>query len=222
MPLHALSFNPAKGSSADWLLVGLHGWGANANDLAGLVPYLALSHFRLAFPEAPLAHPQVPLGRMWYSFPYGYDFRTAPDFSAQLDWQDSRQQLLVWLRSQPQETGIPLNRTVLAGFSQGGAMALDVGNLLPLAGQMILSGYQHGPLSPAVTPRPVLVVHGQFDPVVPLALAHQMYTKLTAQGTAVQYHEPATGHEISPEIIQLMADFCEDLRRKAGETPGNN
>jgi hypothetical protein len=56
----------------------LHGWGANAADLVGLAPYLGLTNFSMVFPDAPWPHPQVPGGRMWYSFPVGFDFRQAP------------------------------------------------------------------------------------------------------------------------------------------------
>ncbi|HEY9736397.1 MAG TPA: hypothetical protein V6D06_08945 [Trichocoleus sp.] len=229
MTLQALFFR-SQGDQpptpTDWLLVALHGWGANADDLAGLVPYLNLPGFQMLFPNAPFAHPQVPLGRMWYSFPYGYDFRSPHDFEAQADLQESRQVLTDWLRSLPQQTGIPLSRTVLAGFSQGGAMTLDVGSTLPLAGLMVLSGYLHAPLPPAPLPlhqpRPVLLVHGQFDPIVPLPRAHQVKAALEAQGLAVNYHEKAMGHEILPEVIRLITDFCEDLRQSGGQLSPDN
>lgn len=218
MSLRTVSF-PGTPSAADWLLVGLHGWGANAEDLAGLAPYMSLPGFQMVFPDAPFPHPQVPLGRMWYSFPYGYDFRKPYDFENQADLQESRGLLREWLQGLAGETGIPLDRTILAGFSQGGAMTLDVGSSLPLAGQMVLSGYLHAPLPPSMTQRPLLLVHGQFDPVVPLEKAHQTKAALAAQGVDVKYHEIAMGHEILPDVIRIMAEFCEDLRQSDGRVP---
>lgn len=212
MTLRSLSHAPLDDTAAPWLLVALHGWGANAEDLAGLAPYLRLPKFAMIFPDAPLPHPQVPGGRMWYGFPFGYDFRSPPDFTAQDDLQSSRQQLQDWLLALEQTTEIPLQRTVLAGFSQGGAMTLDVGSQLPLAGQIILSGYLHGPLTPPVAPRPMLVVHGIHDPVVPVQLAQVTVNALEAVGQSVDYVELPMGHEILPEIIQKITDFCEDLR----------
>jgi phospholipase/carboxylesterase len=213
--LQALTYGPTDGT-ADWCLVALHGWGANASDLVGLAPYLGLDRFTMVFPDAPWPHPQVPSGRMWYSFPAGYDFRRPHDFAAQGDLQGSRDRLKGWLAGLPQNTGIPLEKTILAGFSQGGAMTLDLGPQLPLAGQIVLSGYLHSaPLAP-VSPRPVLMVHGSFDPVVPVALARQAHTTLREQGQPVAWHEIAMGHEIPPQIIGLIAQFCEDLRL-AGE-----
>lgn len=222
MSLRALSFNPKTGTEADWLLVGLHGWGANAEDLAGLAPYLSLPGFQMRFPNAPFPHPQVPLGRMWYGFPYGYDFRSPHDFETQGDLQESRRLLREWLQSLAEETDIPLERTILAGFSQGGAMTLDVGSSLPLAGQMVLSGYLHAPLPTLVSERPLLLVHGKFDPVVPLEKAHQAKAALAVQSAAVRYHEIAMGHEILPDVIRIMADFCEDLRQGLGEKSANH
>ncbi|MGF1518739.1 MAG: alpha/beta hydrolase [Nodosilinea sp.] len=211
-PLQALTYGPGPGA-ADWCLVALHGWGANAADLVGLAPYLNLKGVAMIFPDAPWPHPQVPGGRMWYSFPAGYDFRGAHDFAAQADLQTSCDRLKTWLLTLPQTTQIPLGRTILAGFSQGGAMTLDVGSQVPMAGQIVLSGYLHSEAQAPVTPRPVMIVHGSADPVVPLALAHQAKTALANQGQAVTWHEIAMGHEIPPQVIELISGFCEDLRQ---------
>lgn len=209
--LNALSYAPVNGSEPRWLLVALHGWGANAEDLFGLAGYLQLPGFAMRFPDAPFPHPQVPGGRMWYGFPYGYDFRSPPNFQGQGDLQQSRQKLRDWMESLPETTGIPLKRTVMAGFSQGGAMTLDVGTELSLAGEIILSGYLHGELPASPSPRPVLVVHGSYDPVVPVTLARQTQLKLEAAGLSPTYIEIPMGHEVIPEVIQHIVGFCEDL-----------
>ena len=216
-PLQAVTYGPAAGS-ADWCLVALHGWGANAADLTGLAPYLKLDRTVMVFPEAPWAHPHAPGGRMWYSFPTGYDFRRPYDFAAQADLQSSRDRLMDWLIALPKTTQIPLERTILAGFSQGGAMTLDVGPQLPLAGQIVLSGFLHYPTQAPVSPRPVMMVHGSYDPVVPIALAHQARAALAALDQPVLWHELTMGHDIPPQVIGLIAEFCEDLRQGNGNT----
>lgn len=216
--LQTLTYGP---DTADWCLVALHGWGANAADLVGLAPYLNLSSMALVFPDAPWPHPQAPGGRMWYGFPAGYDFRRPPEFAAQADLQASQAQLKTCILELANTTGIPLERTILAGFSQGGAMALDVGSQLPLAGQIILSGYLHRAAQAPVSPRPVMMVHGSFDPVVPVTLAHQAREALTALGQPVTWHELAMGHEIPPQVLGLISSFCEDLRQ-ASENPLSN
>lgn len=210
--LQSLTYGPTDGT-ADWCLVALHGWGANAADLVGLAPYLSLDGVMMVFPDAPWPHPQAPGGRMWYGFPTGYDFRRPHDFTVQADLQASQERLKTWLLNLAQTTRIPLERTILAGFSQGGAMTLDVGPQLPLAGQIVLSGYLHSVAQAPVTARPVMMVHGTFDPVVPIALAYQAKDALTAQGQPVTWHEMAMGHEIPPQIMGLIAGFCEDLRQ---------
>jgi phospholipase/carboxylesterase len=158
---------------------------------------------------------------MWYGFPSGYDFRSPHDFDAQADLQTSRVRLKTWLLNLVQSTHIPLERTILAGFSQGGAMVLDLGPQLPLAGQISLSGYLHSRPSPPVSPRPMMMVHGSFDPVVPIALAHQANTELTALGQPVIWHQIAMGHEIPPQVIGLISGFCEDLKQSRGNTLTN-
>lgn len=188
--------------------MALHGWGANAEDLAGLAPYLSLPNCQMVFPDAPFPHPQVRGGRMWYGFPLGYDFRSPPDFDQQADLIESRQILADWLRSLTETYQIPLSRTILAGFSQGGAMTLDLGLQLPLAGLMILSGYLHSPLQPQHPDMPVLVIHGKQDPIVPVALAQITCDQLTQHQISVEYHEFNMGHEIQPAAIQLMQQFC--------------
>lgn len=189
----------------------LHGWGANAQDVAALAHYLDLPDFEFAFPNAPFPFPYSPIGRMWYDLPESYSFFSQPAFAQQPQIQESRQRLTDWLLSLEATTGIPLSRTVLAGFSQGGAMTLDVGLNLPLAAMMVLSGYSHAPLNlSAQQPPKILIVHGQLDQVVPLVAAQRTRESLVNQGASVQYHELSMGHEIQPVVLKLMQSFIEE------------
>lgn len=181
----------------------LHGWGANCEDLAPLAPVLNLANFQCLFPDAPFPHPQVPGGKMWYNL-------NSQDYEG---LEQSRQILIDWLKSLEMSTGIPLERTILSGFSQGGAMTLDVGLTLPVAGLISLSGYLHSapdPLGDRLPP--TLMVHGRYDAVVPLMAAHQARDRFQALGVPVEYQEFDMGHEIQPPVIDLMRRFIlEDL-----------
>ncbi|MGF1458630.1 MAG: alpha/beta hydrolase [Leptolyngbyaceae cyanobacterium] len=194
--------------AADKLLIGLHGWGANAEDLAAIADYLPLKGFKMLFPNAPFPHPYNPSGYMWYGFPVGYDFQRDHDFTTQADLQKSRQLLKQWLVKVSEETGIPLNKTVIVGFSQGGAMTLDVGLQLPLAGALVLSGYLHSEPSPHPDLGAMLVVHGRQDAVVPIGRARQTQTTLQAKAVDLTYQEYDMGHEISPLVLREIQQFC--------------
>jgi phospholipase/carboxylesterase len=189
----------------------LHGWGANAQDVAALADYLELPDFAFAFPNAPFQFPHSPGGRMWYDLPSDYSFFSQPAFRQQPQVQESRQRLTDWLLSLEASTGVPLARTVLAGFSQGGAMTLDVGLHLPLAALMILSGYTHAPIDNVTYAPPVLIAHGRSDQVVSLLAAQQTQQRLTELNVPVQYHELNMGHEIQPSVLKLMQSFIEEL-----------
>ena len=202
---------PENGQTANKLFIGLHGWGANAADLAALADYLPLPGFKMLFPDAPFPHPYAPGGRMWYGFPSNYDFVTPHNFEAQADLQESRERLRAWVIQVSQAAGIPLDRVIIAGFSQGGAMTLDVGLRLPLAGALSLSGYLHTPPQPHPQLGPVLMVHGRFDPVVPLSCAQTARSELAAIPIELTYQEFNMGHEISPLVLQQVRQFCENL-----------
>lgn len=198
MSLQFLSFPPTNQQPPTGLVICLHGWGANYYDLVSLAATLNLPQYQFLFPDAPFPHPYVPGGKMWY------------DLESQ-DYQgltESRQQLRAWLEGLEQETGIPRSRTIVTGFSQGGAMTLDVGLGLPFAGLVSLSGYLHAPpqLASEKVP-PVLMIHGKQDPVVPVRAAQQAKDTLTHLGVSVQYHEFNMGHQIIPEVLDLERQF---------------
>ncbi len=183
------------------LLVLLHGWGANAQDLVPLASGLSLPSYHCLFPEAPFAHPQVSGGKAWYSL-------EQPGFEG---LSQSRQDLLDWLLSLERVTQIPLNRTILGGFSQGAAMALDVGIGLPLAGLCSLSGYLHFQPQPQSQPLPpILMVHGRRDGVVPIAAARHARDELTKIQASVELHELEMDHEIPPLVLTLLSTFIKN------------
>ncbi|MEM9452300.1 MAG: alpha/beta hydrolase [Cyanobacteria bacterium P01_E01_bin.6] len=228
MPLHAIAIpNQEPGTSPVGLYIALHGWGANCNDLFGLAPYLKRPDFYMAFPDAPFPHPNVLEGRMWYSLSNeftnrGVNLGFGDDFKTELE--ESRQSLIDWIHDISFKTNIPLSRTVLSGFSQGGAMTLDLGCRLPFAALMVLSGYAHTPLpsDPSDLPfslPPILMAHGRHDAVVPIHLAEQARQALLELKAPLQYHELKMGHEISLDLLNLMQTFMGEvavnLRQKA-------
>jgi len=113
-----------------------------------------------------------------------------------------------WLPSLEEQTGVPLAKTFLCGFSQGGAMALDVGLTLPLAGLCAMSGYLHAIPEVTASPiPPVLMVHGRQDQVVPIGAAQQAKEVLTALGVRIEYHEFEMGHEIPLPVLAELRKF---------------
>lgn len=184
----------------------MHGWGANAEDLMGVAPLLRLPEFQFIFPQAPFPHPQAPLGRAWYALETGqYN-----------GLEQSQQRLKEWLPTLEASTGVPLSRTILGGFSQGGAMTLDLGRYLPFAGLVVLSGYLHFPPEPVPHPLPpVLIVHGQYDPVVPLQAAINAREVFQQLGAKVKYQEFNMGHEIRPEVLTLIQSFVVEAMPKS-------
>ena len=197
MAIQAIAVPPITGKEPVGLIVTLHGWGANAQDLASIVPLLNLPDYQFMFPDAPFPHPYSSIGRMWYDLS-DREYRGL---------SESRQLLKEWLISLENTTGVPLSRTILSGFSQGAAMTLDVGLSLPLAGLVVLSGYMH-PISEQISQEtPVLIVHGRQDSVVPLKAAQNARDNLVALGVPVQYQEFDMGHEIRPEVLPILHNF---------------
>lgn len=138
---------------------------------------------------------------MWYELGNNFEFNLE-------QLEQSREKLTDWLRSLSSTTGIPLEKTILAGFSQGGAMTLEVGLSLPLAGLIVLSGYLHPQqIAPAAPFPPVLMIHGTQDYVVPVSAARKSQERLLEWGVEVQYSEFPMGHEIPPGILPILREF---------------
>ena len=196
MTFNSLDYSPTP--SPTHAVILLHGWGANAQDLASLAPYLDFPQIKFIFPNAPHPHPFSSEGRMWYDLDTGEHLETT---SAQL--KD-------WVRSLPEEINLPLEKIILGGFSQGGAMTLEVGHDLPLAGLLCLSGYLHPNLSFDVKDqKPIMVIHGTQDPVVPLTEAQKVKAQLDQATWPLDYHELSMAHEISPRALSLIQDFIQ-------------
>lgn len=188
---------PPLTTPVGWLIL-LHGWGANGQDLLSLAPILGLAGWQIYCLEAPFSHPQIPGGYMWYDL---------TDFEHKPGLETSRAALSEWLATTP----LDLSRTVLAGFSQGGAMTLEVGLGLPLAGLVVLSGYLHPQLALPITAPPILMIHGQADLVVPLNIAQASYQELQQAQIAVNYQELNMGHEINLAAMESVRDFILSL-----------
>lgn len=198
MSLHSYTVKSENPENPEGLIIFLHGWGANCEDLTFLAPMLRLPNYWFEFPEAPFPHPQVPGGRAWYAL----------ETQEYEGIEESREKLIDWLNAIAQTTGIPPQRTILGGFSQGGAMTFDVGRTMGLAGLIVLSGYLHFKPEPQQTPLPpILMAHGKQDMVVPLGAAHQARDSFQKLGATVEYHEYNMGHEICPEILGLIQSF---------------
>ncbi|MSQ75050.1 MAG: carboxylesterase [Rhodoferax sp.] len=197
-------------------VIWLHGLGADGHDFAGLVPELDLSNcspIRFVFPHAPSMPVTVNGG---YVMPAWYDI-LGPDLVSQQDAAgiQASERAIVALIAHEVARGIPAERIVLAGFSQGCAMALHTSLRLPqrLAGIMALSGYL--PLAdrltaerhPANAQTPVFMAHGTQDPVVVIARGEASRDALAALGQPVQWHSYPMPHSLHPREIADISAF---------------
>ena len=177
-------------------LVLLHGWGADADDLLELGELLVGPQVSVVSLRAPLAHP-AGIGRQWYDLQQS-GWPQLPEARSNL-----RQRLLAL------DTSVGLQQTVVLGFSQGAAMALDVATTLPVAGVIACSGYPHPDWQPQDLSLPVLLSHGEQDPVVPHGASVELERRLKAAGAAVELLSFAGGHSIDPDLFGPMRLFLE-------------
>jgi phospholipase/carboxylesterase len=204
---------------ADAAVILLHGLGADGHDFESLVPELRLPaspSVRFVFPHAPIRPVTINGGyrmRAWYDIA-GLDRRAPQDERGIRESAASLRALV----AREHERGIPSDRIVLAGFSQGGAIALFTGLREPerLAGILALSTYL--PLGerlaeeahPANAAVPIFMAHGTLDPMIPLALAEGSRDLLAAGGHDVEFRTYPMPHSVSAEEV---ADVRAWLRR---------
>ena len=182
-------------------LVLLHGWGANSQDLLPLGMTLMEGLGDVVALEAPEPHPHVPDGRQWYPLTEEAQAQGWPGVPNALAAINHH---LVRLGQEH-----PWPRTALLGFSQGAAMALEAAVHKPLAGVVACSGYSHGQNPLQGMQAPVLLIHGQSDPVVPLQASLQLQALLETQGCEITLRSFPGEHTIPPEALAPIRQFLE-------------
>lgn len=202
------------GLNPGYTVIWLHGLGADGNDFVPIVnelePFCNHKPVRFIFPHAPERSVTINNGyimRAWYDILY-------PDMDSYQDQAGigSSQQAIDNLIAREIRRGVAPKHIVLAGFSQGGAMALHVGlrQSNQLAGIVALSCYLLGAESfvseASVTNAkiPIFMAHGTYDAVIPLRLATESRNKLLAAHYTVSWHEYAMAHSVcSQEVVDI-------------------
>ncbi len=204
---------PANGAKADRLVVLLHGYGADGNDLIGLAP-----HWQRLLPTAAFVSPHAPEpcamspmgGYQW--FPIS---RLDPD-EIWRGVQSAAPVLEAFLDQELERLGLDASRLALVGFSQGTMMSLHVGLRRKTAPACIVgfSGALAGPdrLPGDITAKPpVMLIHGDADQTVPIAAMHLAAQTLGQVGVQVQWHTShGVAHGIAPDGLELGGRFLAD------------
>jgi phospholipase/carboxylesterase len=200
-------------------IVWLHGLGADGHDFEPVVPELVRPGeraLRFVFPHAPVRPVTLNNGyamRAWYDI-VGIDRQSRQD---EVGIRGSAAAIRA-LVTRENERGIAAERIVLAGFSQGGAVALFTGLRYPqtLAGIVGLSCYPvlaatlDAERHAANQQTPIFLAHGMFDPMIDVSLGEEGRKLLEARGYSVEWHTYPLPHSVSPEEIEAIAAW---LRR---------
>ena len=201
----------AEGETAG-AVIWLHGLGANGHDFEPIVPHLGLSGVRFVFPHAPERPVTINGG---FVMPAWYDILAMGTAGGENgdDVRESAAQVEA-LIAREAARGVPSGRIVLAGFSQGGAMALFAGlrHAQPLRGIMVLSGYEvlaraREEVTEANQKTPLLFCHGTYDPMVQVARARAAYAVYAEGRPAAEWHDFPMGHEVSAAEIAVIRDW---------------
>jgi len=210
--LETIEIETGKNPSAS--VIWMHGLGADGNDFVPIVNELELDGtpaIRFVFPHAPMRPVTINNGyvmRAWYDVSFG-DLEGQSRLADERGVRESQAHITALIEREARR-GVAAQDIVLAGFSQGGAIALQTGLRHPqkLAGVMALSAYL--PLAesllqeaaPANKTTPVFMAHGTYDPVVPLMMGAGSMTLLTGLGYAVEWRQYPMPHSVCPEEIQ--------------------
>ncbi len=208
-PLETIEIDtPGATGSVIWL----HGLGADGHDFEPIVPMLDVATpLRFVFPNAPVRPVTINGGaemRAWYDIDPGAPLSGTDDIDASVDAIDQ-------LVRQEAERGIPRERVLLAGFSQGGVIALRLAltSMERFAGAMGLSTYLHDHeniqerVSFASIDVPIFMAHGQMDPMIPITRAITSREKLIELNYDLEWHVYGMGHQVCPEEISDIARF---------------
>ncbi len=211
-------------------VIWLHGLGADGDDFEAIVPELKLPAslaIRFVFPNAPMRPVTINGGmvmRGWYDI--------LPDKDGFCENNADIREASVFIRSLiecEQERGIPASRIILAGFSQGGAVALYTGLGLDerLAGIMVLSAYVpmidsvDSWMSARTKSVPVFQAHGQFDPLVALSRAEKSLSVLKQKDVQVEWHCYPMEHSVCAEEIRDISRWINAVLTNQLENDGD-
>ncbi|MGB3178163.1 MAG: dienelactone hydrolase family protein [Albidovulum sp.] len=211
---------PAQSGRARSLVVFLHGYGADGNDLLGLADPLAphLPDTVFVAPDAPEPCSGNPFGRQWFPIPW-LDGSSEADAAEGL--ARAAKDLDGFLDAQLTAESLTADRLAIVGFSQGTMMALHVipRRAVPIAGVVGFSGRLLQPeklKAEALSKPPVLLVHGDADPMVPFADMGLAGQALTDAGFETFAHVmKGTGHGIAPDGLSVALGFLSECLGKA-------
>jgi len=211
LPCVEIETGPSPKASVIWL----HGLGADGHDFEPIVPELKLPGtlpVRFVFPHAPVRPVTMNNGypmRAWFDI-----VKIGVNQPRDLAGMQASQKAVEDLIARENSRGVPASRIVLAGFSQGGAVALFTGlqHQGKLAGIMALSTWLPSgegvdvQVDPSNTATPIFYAHGTQDPVVPLQLGEQTRNWLTQKGCVLSWHTYPMPHSVSmEEIVHIRA-----------------
>lgn len=209
--LEYIEINPVAEPTA--AVIWMHGLGADGNDFVPVVPALGLPEdiaIRFVFPHAPMREVTVNGGaqmRAWFDV-YRMGAQRDINSSHLLEVSESVKQLII----EQEEKGIPSERVILIGFSQGGAVGYQTALRYekPLAGLAALSTYRIDAEAETSQPvaanlsLPILVNHGDWDSVVTTALGKEAYESLGEQGLKAKWVTYPMDHEVTlPQMQDL-------------------
>ncbi len=202
-------------------IILLHGLGADGNDFVPIAETLALSaHIRFVFPDAPFRPVTINQGyvmRAWYDI-------LSMKIDAKIDQEGIAESVkhIGTLIQQENELGIPTEKIILAGFSQGAVIALTTALSFPkkLAGVLALSGYLPNPeplskqFSSANQQTPIFLAHGTEDQIVPYLSGKNAYEFLQKHNYSVDWHQYTMGHTVSVEEIKDIKTWLNNIYSK--------
>ncbi|MCU7554765.1 alpha/beta hydrolase [Alteromonas sp. ASW11-19] len=215
--LPCVEINPAQEATA--CVIWLHGLGDSGHGFAPIVPELKLPDepaIRFLFPHAPERPVTINNGmrmRAWYDIK-SLDFNSRADLDGVLDSAAQVERLI----ESEIEKGIPADRILLAGFSQGGVIALHLAARYSrkLAGVLALSTYMCEPdrlaseASDVNRDTPIMMAHGEQDEVVPMVLGKMAYEALKSSDFTVSWHSYTMQHNVCLQELKDISHFISE------------